>query len=249
MVLPTPFEIERAGLLAWPSIELEWDGSWVRRAAGGYTQRANSIQCFDPADDHHVEMRVAAARRWHEDRGVRPTFRVNLLTGPHLRAHLDAERWVAVDHSMLMAMPLREVEGEAPAEILAVDDPDFLAAQVALKHWDDVTLAKFKAIIAMYTVPACGIVLRGDDGKALSSALMAIANGIVITGNVVTAAAERGKGHALRMMRTGLAWAHREGARFAALNVAADNPPAIALYERLGYRRQYDYVYRTPGAV
>jgi ribosomal protein S18 acetylase RimI-like enzyme len=51
------------------------------------------------------------------------------------------------------------------------------------------------------------------------------------------------------MMRTGLAWAKSAGANLAALNVAADNPAAQALYAGLGYARQYDYAYRTPVAA
>ena len=50
MGLPDARIFERAGLAAWPGIDVKWDGSWVRRAAGGYTKRANSVQCFDPDD-------------------------------------------------------------------------------------------------------------------------------------------------------------------------------------------------------
>ncbi len=75
---------------------------------------------------------------------------------------------------------------------------------------------------------------------------MAIGDGVVITGNVVTDPAHRRKGYAAAMVRTGLAWAGRAGATLAALNVAADNPGAQALYRSLGYTRQYDYCYLTP---
>ena len=247
MALPSPLALERAGLRCWPGIEVEWDRSWVRRAAGGHTHRANSAQCFDPADDDDVAARIAAARRWHGARGVEPCFRINLLTGPNLLAELDRQGWIESDHSMQLAMPLEPPEPDPRGDVLAVDHPAFLAAQAALKHWDAATLAKFRAVLAMYDVPAVGIVLRADDGRAVSSALMAVADGIVITGNVVTDAAARRQGHARRMMRTGLAWAHAHGARVAALNVASDNPAALRLYGGLGYLRQYDYVYRTPG--
>ncbi len=246
MVLPTPLEIERAGLKGWPGIEVEWDRFWVSRASGGHTQRANSTQCFDPTDDDDVASRVDASQRWFQSRGIRPTFRVNLLSGPNLLAELDRAGWVEVDHSMLMAMPLDGVAPDDHGEVLAVDDATFLKAQTDLKHWDDATLQKFQAITAMFDVPACGIVLHSDDGRVVSSALMAVAGTIVITGNVITDATERGRGYGRRMMRTGLAWAHANGARTAALNVAADNVAGRALYAALGYRRQYDYVYRTP---
>ena len=63
------------------------------------------------------------------------------------------------------------------------------------------------------------------------------------------APAQRRQGYAAGMMRTGLAWAHSAGATVAALNVAADNRAAQALYRGLGYRRQYDYEYRVPRAA
>jgi len=57
--LPGIPEIEMAGLKAWPATEVERDGGWVRRAAGGYTRRANSVQCLDPADDENAPARIA----------------------------------------------------------------------------------------------------------------------------------------------------------------------------------------------
>jgi GNAT superfamily N-acetyltransferase len=248
MTLPSPTAFERAGLKAWPGIEVEWDGAWVRRAANGHTQRANSTQCFDPTDDDDVERRVAAARVWYEARGQTPIFRVNLLSGPKLIAELDRAGWVEVDHSLLMAMALAPTEPDPRGEALPVDDPAFLAAQRRLKNWDNATEARFRAVLGMLRVPACGVVVRGDGSEPVSSGLMAVADGIVITGNVVTAAAARRKGHGAAMMRTGLAWAKTAGAAFAALNVAADNPAGLALYRRLGYAPQYEYVYRVPGA-
>ncbi|MCS6761974.1 MAG: hypothetical protein MO846_08345 [Candidatus Devosia symbiotica] len=45
---------------------------------------------------------------------------------------------------------------------------------------------------------ARGIMLHDDDGVPLASALMAIADSIVVTGNVVTAVDQCRKGHAPR---------------------------------------------------
>ena len=248
MRLPGIVEIERAGLKAWPGIEVEWDGSWVRRASNGYTQRANSVQCFDPADDGSAVERVAASRAWFEARGIRPTFRVNPLTGPGLRAALDAAGWVEVDHSQLLAMELGPMLPDPRGEVFALDDPDFLLAHQQVCGYSDERMAKLRALLAVLEVPAIGIVVRAPEGRPVSSALMAIGDGIVITGNVATDESLRRKGYASGMMRTGLAWARAAGAKFAALNVVAGNAPAQALYHRLGYRYQYDYVYRTPGA-
>ena len=249
MAIPGAAVIERAGLRAWPGIEVEWDRSWVRRASNGMTQRANSVQCFDPADDDNVTERIAAARRWFEARGLPAIFRVNLLTGPALAAELDRQGWSKVSHSLLMAMELDGARPDQRGEALPVDDPVFLDAQRRLKGYDDDAIGRFRAILAVLEVPARGIVMRDADGRIVSSALMAVADSIVVTGNVVTDPDQRRKGHAAAMMRTGHAWAKEAGATLAALNVEADNAAARALYGGLGYRPQYDYVYRYPGAA
>lgn len=242
----TPATIERAGLKAWPGIEVEWDGAWVRRAAGGYTKRANSLQCFDPEDGQDAENRLEAGIAWFRSRGISPVVRTTPLASPSLDAVLDAQGWDTIDHSHLYAMPLGEHEPDAQGRTAALLDPQFLAVQQALGKHKDETMARMQDLFAVMAVPAAGIVVE-RDGVAVASGLMAIADGIVITGNVITDKARRREGLGAAMMRTGLAWAKAQGANGAALNVQADNDAAKALYARLGYSHQYDYTYRIPG--
>ena len=247
MTLPTPLEIERAGLRGWPGLDVEWDGHWVRRASNGYTKRANSAQCFDPADDGDVVHRVAQTCLWFEDRGLPPVFRVNLLTGPNLLAALDAANWATIDRSLLVAMELGAFDADPRGEVRGVHDAEFLGTQQQLKSMSDEEVQKLRDILGVLEVPGIGIVQRSPDGRAVASGLMTIVDGIVFTGNVVTDSNERRKGYGAAMMRTGLSWAQTHGARIAALNVAADNTAGLALYASLGYRPQYDYAYRIPG--
>jgi GNAT superfamily N-acetyltransferase len=243
-------EIEMAGLQAWPGIETERDGQWVRRAAGGYSKRANSVQCLDPADGADAAVRIAAARQWFEERGIDPVFRVTPLTAPAILEALRAAGWIFFDHSRTMAMDLAELDAglDPRAELMAPDDARFLSAQRALQEYDDATVGKLRAVIAAIAVPATGVVIRAEDGRPVAAALMGIADGIAVAGNVITARAERGRGYGKALMRSALAWAKRAGASFAALNVAADNPPALALYGSLGYAVVYDYHYARPSS-
>ena len=249
MELPGADVFERAGLKAWPGIEVEWDGKWIRRAANGYTQRANSVQAFDPADEADAPARIAASARWFEARNIRPTFRVTPLAGPGVVAALDAAGWASVDHSHLFAMELNSTAPDPRGTLHELLDPAFLAAQQHLRAYPDDKLARLKALLAVVDVPGKGIVVWSPEGKPVASALMVIGDGIVITGNVITDPGQRRQGYAAAMMRTGLAWAKDAGASIAALNVAADNPAGQALYRGLGYRHQYDYIYRIPGAA
>jgi len=248
--LPGADVFERAGLKAWPGIEVEWDGAWVRRSANGYTKRANSLQCFDPADGGQAHERLAAGSAWLRARGLSPVVRTTPLASPQLNAVLDAQGWQTIDASHLYAMPLGEHEYEREpdraARLFSPLDPDFLAAQQVLSGHGDALMERMRALLAVIDVPAAGIVVY-RDGLPVASGLMAIGDGIVITGNVVTHKSHRRQGLAGAMMRTGLAWARGQGATIAALNVQADNQAAKALYRSLGYRHVYDYTYRIPG--
>ncbi|NGP16336.1 GNAT family N-acetyltransferase [Devosia aurantiaca] len=248
MSLPDAEAFERAGLLAWPGIEEKWDGAWLRRAAGGYTKRANSTQCFDPDDFEDADVRVISASSWMVLRKIKPVFRITPLSSPELNATLDEADWQTIDPSHLFAMELGDFEADASAEYFAPLDPKFLAIAQRLQSYDDATLAAMKALLAMLAVPAAGVVIH-RDGEAVASSIMAVANGIGITGNVVTDPTRRRQGLAAAMMRSGLSWAKDQGAKFAALNVQGDNEAAKALYTGLGYTHQYDYHYRIPGAA
>lgn len=249
MALPGADVFERAGLKAWPGVEIEWDGHWIRRAANGYTQRANSIQSFDPDDERDASARIEAGAAWFRSRDIRPTFRVTPLAGPGVIAALDAARWTTVDDSHLFAMELDSLEPDSNGRLYELLDPAFLSVQQQLRGYSDEKLGKLKALLSVVDVPGKGVVLFSSDGRPVATSLMVIGDGIVITGNVITDTTQRRKGHAAAMMRTGLAWAHSAGATIAALNVAADNPAAQALYRGLGYRHQYDYTYRIPSAA
>jgi len=246
VTLPDVEAFERAGLEAWPGIEVKWDGSWVRRAAGGYTKRANSTQCLDPEDGEDADLRLISASSWMVIRGIKPVFRITPLSSPELNEALDEGRWQTIDHSHLFAMELGVHEPDAEAKLLPVLDPAFLSAQQHLQGYSGATVLQLANLLGALVVPATGVVLY-RDGQPVASGLMAISSGIVITGNVITDQTRRRQGLAAAMMASGLAWARREGAVVAALNVAADNTGAQALYAGLGYRHQYDYSYRIPG--
>ncbi len=245
MALPDSIVFERAGLEAWPGIEVEWDGTWVRRAANGYTKRANSLQCFDPADNADAVARLATGRDWFAARGIMPVVRTTPLQSPALTMALDAQGWRTIDPSHLYAMPLSATTPDSDARTFELLDPQFLSAQQTLQgHGDDV-MKRMRALLSAMSVPASGIVVYRNE-QPVAAGLAAIADGIVLTGNVITSPAHRRQGLGAAMMRTIHAWAHANGAGIAALNVQADNPAGKALYASLGYTHQYDYVYRIP---
>ncbi|MDB5507510.1 MAG: hypothetical protein JWR75_2148 [Devosia sp.] len=248
---PSIAAIETASLLTWPALETESDGSWVRRAAGGYTKRANSVQCLDPNDGDNAPERIAAAADWFRARQLPPVFRITPLTAPAIVAALEAGGGLPFDQSDVLAMPLETgrfpvaplVEFPRPTEAV------WVRVQRALHDYDNAKLAALVGIVDKLEVPSRGIVVRNADGEPLASALVAVAGGIAITVNVVTAVAARRRGSGRMAMQGALAWATMNGARFAVVQVLAENAAAKALYQGLGFTRQYGYNYQAIGTA
>lgn len=246
MALPDTLALELAGMKAWPGTEMSERGSWVLRAANGYTQRANSVQPLDPNDDDDLEPRIAHVREWYGARGLPPIFRMTPLAPPRLALALDAAGWTVVDRSCALAMDMPDLAPDRRGKCLDPFDDQFLHTQRTMWGYTEEKMQKLVALMQAVAVPMVGVVLYSEEGAAVATSLWAVADGIAVTGNVVTDSAQRRRGFGGAMMRTGLAWAKAQGASAAALNVVADNLPGRGLYAGLGYRRLFDYVYRYP---
>ena len=243
---PTVLAIESASLTAWPGLMVAFDGSWVWRAARGHTRRANSINCLDQNDGADAEARIARFADLYRRHGLAPVFRITPLTAPGALDALDRLRWIAQDHSLVLGMPAppAPLAAEAIVRDAQALDRDWLADLASLSGYDDQTIAATAAIIGAMPVAARGIVALSKDGEPASAVLAAAANGIGFFFNVVTAARHRGKGYGRAAMAAAINWCAAQNCRFLALQVLAENAPALRLYHGLGFTRLYGYHYR-----
>ncbi len=93
-------------------------------------------------------------------------------------------------------------------------------------------------------LPISSYTARDDaSGQALAHVLTIAEDDCVGVFDVVTRATHRGRGLASALIARALVSAHANGARAAYLQVMATNP-AVAVYERFGFRTAYDYWYR-----
>ena len=88
--------------------------------------------------------------------------------------------------------------------------------------------------------------MHESDDKALASAICVHDGDLAGLFEIATDSGERRQGHARRLVQSALKWARQRGARFAWLQVEADNRPALALYRLLGFDEIYRYHYRQP---
>jgi ribosomal protein S18 acetylase RimI-like enzyme len=244
--------LEAAAFAAWPCLEEAHLDGWRLRFASGYTKRANSANAtsvsgaMSDAGIDEVERRYAA-------RGLPAIFRLVsfLPDAAATDAALEARGYVLTDRSLVMTAPL-----SASNEAL-----DAAAGTVALAHGAAPWLRAYQSVSgqigpgqathlsmlgavdgpAAFAFDAPG----GDDAAAACVGLGVLHGGRLGLFDVATREDARGQGRATRLCAGLMAWGRDAGATGAFLQVVAANARAIALYERLGFRRAYDYWYRV----
>lgn len=248
MTVPSVLAVETAALTAWPGLYTAFDGHWVWRVARGYSNRANSIQCLDPADGHNAADRIAHFTDLFYRHGVHPAFKLSPLLAPPITAALDALEWEHSEPSLVLRMQMRRREW-TPRHHTALFDPNdrqWRLAQAEMSGYSAETTETVAAIIQRIACDSRGVLAYDANGVPAAAALAAVANGIAIFGNVVTRPSHRGQGFARDAMEAALNWSRDAGAEAAALQIAASNTAAHRLYTVLGFGDPYDYSYRWP---
>jgi GNAT superfamily N-acetyltransferase len=229
----------------WPAVETQALGDWLLQAAEGFTGRANSVV---PAGDPGVPLAeaLAAVRTFYAERGLPPL--IQTVVGSSLEQALEHAGWV-VRPSGKTPYALVDVQ---VARIADVDLAPSAAVELESPLDDD-----WLALYGRSADPAARHVLTGGGQVPVALArlgdpLLAIGRGVVTgpwlgIGAVEVAEHARRQGHGLAIMGALLEWGRAQGARWSYLQVGTDNAPALALYERLGYRTDHQYRYYTPG--
>jgi N-acetylglutamate synthase len=242
--------IEEASFGAWPGLAQVLDDGWVLRFADGHTKRANSVNSVYPSHGD-VEAKIARAEGWFRGRGLPAIFRVTPLAEPaDLADRLAARGYEAFETSRALHNPDLIATGTAglPDGVTLRLDPTpglgWLDAYLALSPADARKTATLARMLDLIVPQACFGWLH-EGGRPLAAAFVVVQGGLMGTYDVVTAPEARRRG----LMRTLLGrltqWAIADaGARAGAIFVVADNAPAAALYESLGYRELYRYHYR-----
>lgn len=212
------------GFALFPDLRTRPLGPWVLRDSPTATaRRANSVLAFGPSglpDDDAV-----AAVEWHYRRPV-----AAVETGTAEDALFTARGWVPESTD---ADTLFQVAGTAQ-----------VARALRGVESDDVALEAE----AGFATARLGDPGAAEPGGVVASGIAALRDDWLGFRGIEVAHAARRRGHGLRIMAALVGWGAEQGATTCYLQVLADNAPALALYERLGFRTHHRYRYLTPGS-
>jgi GNAT superfamily N-acetyltransferase len=225
---------------AWPPERLAQIGGWRLHASRGFSGRSN---CCWPlaAPDRPLDAAIEAVEAWYAGRGLASLFIMpDAPDLDDLGRILVGRGYSALKPTLVMTGPL--AEGDAgPAVISDAVDEAFCDLFVEVQG-DGADAAERVGTLRRIAPPRAFASAR-IDGRAVAIGACAIEGEWAGVFGMRTAAEHRRRGLAQAVIAALSAAARDAGASRAYLQVEADNAPAIALYERLGFATAYTYRY------
>ncbi len=245
--------LEELSFNAWPALQTVFYDGWVLRFAEGYTRRANSVSPVYPSRLPAAD-KITHCESVYWGLGQKTVFKIT--SDPALEP-LDsrlAARGYA--HDALTSVQVLDDLAALPAPsggtVTAVDQltvaealtDDWLATFCTLNGVDAGRVPTMSRMLR-HIVPARAFITLWQEEQPAAVALGVLERGYLAALDVVTAPSWRNRGLGTRLMLNLLHWGRDRGATRAYLQVMLDNPPALRLYEKLGYHEVYRYWYRV----
>lgn len=235
---------------AWPALETQLVDGWILRFAKGYSKRANSASPLIPGtslDDAQIDQIVSQ----FQAQNLRPTFRLTSLQAPDVDERLARRGFVEIEPTYGMLAALAEVasiepqvELEQTVAIDAAPTPRWIKDAAASYGGDKSDHVVLGQILARIRQPTAYATLN-LDGRPSAWGLAVAERGFVGLFDIVVAPDLRGLGLGRQIVCALMAWARKQGAEKAYLQVRESNTGARDLYHTIGFTDVYRYTHRV----
>ncbi|MEU8900750.1 GNAT family N-acetyltransferase [Nocardia sp. NPDC048505] len=244
--------LETAAADGWPGERQQWIDGWLLRAGRGYTHRANSAAPLGRSGEPAVLAAETLHRiaEWYADQGL--PFQLLL---PDRLAPVP-QGWRTWNETVVLGIDIDNfVLPQGPPMVRTVSEPD--TAWLDLHRYR----GENPALLAVPRQPVPEVLTAVRDGK-VGFAALGVPDPIAIGRAAVTTApdlrrwvgvsclavqsAHRRHGLGALVCAELIRWGHARGATHAYVQVAADNPAALALYRDLGFLEHHSYRYAAP---
>jgi ribosomal protein S18 acetylase RimI-like enzyme len=238
--------LEELSLNAWPSPQTVYDDGWVLRFGEGYTRRANSVNpLYMPHSD--LDAHIQRCEQWYRARKQDVVFKMTPLALPkELDKVLSLRGYREEAVTSVQIADLGQINAPEDKNITlthTVSDA-WLDLFCRLRGLDRQSMSIMRQIISRIT-PAAAFATLHVDGGAAAMGLAVAERGYVGLFDITTHPDVRNRGLGQQLILHLLHWGKTQGATHGYLQVMTDNPPALRLYEKLGYSEVYQYWYRV----
>jgi GNAT superfamily N-acetyltransferase len=235
-------QIEAAGYRCWPARELEEFDGWQLRYADGFSRRGNSV-CPTASSTLDLDAKLAYCIDWFQRRGLRLVVRQTPLSERGLEEELEKRGFTLEGRTSVMVADLENVVAADRAEPMPQPTDTWWAAMAGLWSIGPERRTGWRNIIEAIRLPTAYVLHRAEDRP--DAAGLGVVDGPWIgLFEVIVAEEWRRRGIGRGLTESLLSWGRKMGAERSFLQVVEGNGPALALYEKLGFRSAYTYWYR-----
>jgi ribosomal protein S18 acetylase RimI-like enzyme len=242
------WRVEEACINAWPSPRQAVHGEWLIRMSGGRTRRTNSVNPLR-AERHDPRAVLEAAQALYGAQGQDTLFRIPSMADGADRA-LEEAGFAFEGETCTLIADLWGIDADWDHGVELTTKPtgEWLKAKARLTPLPEPDQWIYEAMLGAIVAPRA-FASSSVEGQIASLAYGVVHDGLLVVESVVTDERRRQTGLARRTVGKLMAWARGQAAGAAALQVVADNGPAIMLYRSLGFERElYRYHYRREPA-
>ncbi|MFX1476038.1 MAG: GNAT family N-acetyltransferase [Promethearchaeota archaeon] len=240
-------ELDRIASRSWPAREVQRVGGWLLRATSGVTRRANSVLPLDWEGAEDLGAAVDRVCEFYAQRRIIPRFQVTRGSQPEgLDESLGELGFVVELKVIIQVAPIDALVtrgSEIPVGVNSSPNREWFAAYAEAGGLGDFSLKIRQEI--MERVPATkGFAAARVDGRIVGIGFGVSDGEWLGLFAIVTHPEYRRRSVATTVSCALAQWGQRQGARKVYLQVEEENPAALKLYEKMGFRNHHKYWYR-----
>ena len=215
------------------------------RWSAGYTRRANSATLLD-GGRADLEREIPQCEAWMHAAGIPPVFRLLSFAAPaHADELLAARGYQRLAETFVLQRELHEWSVTPNVAITAVAQACQWLDYYCELHSVDRDQHKTHERMLKAIAQPCLLATVQENDRVIACGLGVLDGAQVGLFDLVTGVAWRKRGIGAQLIAGILNWAIGHGASTAYLQVAAQNQPALHLYQKLGFQEKYQYWYRV----
>ena len=238
-------KLEEIALNAWPALEtIQYDG-WIIRFANGVTKRSNSVNPIYESSEN-IDDKIDFSERFYRSRGIPVCFKISDIAKPAgLDQMLDARGYAHKFDVLIQIMDISQftIDLDENIHLMENTDDQWLNHYIKMNGSKPSDKPVYKRIIDAILFPKCLFTLTLNE-VVIGCGLGVVEEKFIGLFDIVIDPLYRNQGYGKLLVENILKWGKDKGAETAYLQVLADNAPAIRLYEKVGFKEEYNYWYR-----
>lgn len=237
--------MEELSLNAWTSLQTMLYDGWVIRFANGYTKRANSVNPLY-SSNIDIDEKIGFCENLYREKNLPVVFKLTPFVYPYDLDEKLGERGYQKDSLtsvQTVDLGVSDLQVPSTAELQESLSDDWLGNFCAMSSISESHRETLREILNNI-IPRHRFVSLNSNGRVVACGLGVLQSGNIGLFDIVTDPDFRRRGYGKEVVTSILAWAKENGANMAYLQVMLNNPPALHLYAKLGFREQYQYWYR-----